>query len=77
MAKSILADSREQSTFIPSQSLYQEDLNAIANAAKNIAESFDSDSAIGQGYSNLAKAATATCKLLACAQKTSNSIWSK
>ena len=76
MGKNILADSREQSTFL-TQLLNKENLNAIANAAKNIAESFDSDSAIGQGYSNLAKAATATCKLLACAQKTSNSIWSK
>ena len=69
MAKSILADSRKQSTFIPAKSLYQQDLKAIADAAKNIAESFDGDSAIGQSYANLAKAAAATHQVLAQASR--------
>lgn len=69
MARNILADSRKQSTFIPAKSLYQQDLKAIADAAKNIAESFDSDSAIAQSYANLAKAAAATHQVLAQASR--------
>jgi len=74
MGKNILADSREQSTFL-TQLLNKENLNAIANAAKNIAESFDSDSAIGQSYANLAEAVVSTRKILT--QLTSNIVEEK
>ena len=65
LAKSILANSRKQSTFNFTQPLYQKDLNAIAHAASDIVESFGSDSDIGKSYANLARAASETSKALA------------
>ena len=65
MAYNILANSRKQSTFNSTQSLYQKDLNAIAHAASDIVESFGSDSDIGRSYANLASAAAETSKALA------------
>ena len=66
MAQNILASSHEQSTvnFTPDQSLYQEDLNAIAHSASDIVDLFPSDSDIGRSYANLARAASETSKAL-------------
>ncbi len=69
MPKNSVANSRKKTPFIPAQSLNQKDLKGSADAAKNMAESLDGDSAIAQSYAKLAKAAAATHQVLAQASR--------